>query len=288
MLHDKEWKNDFQNMLLRASGYSGNKEPGKKRISASSLTSNMLELYLDYKHGKSNDVQFEASNLGSIYQLGVDLACDENSKQALEDGLEPQYISGQRFEFELPNGWILTGEADQIDMINKVIIDNKVSTTSSLKKIKEEGKAHQYAIQLGVYKLLAHKFYGDHFDGALAFVDKNSSYFKPQTGPIMNYIDIETYDYETIIKMAVDKSNELQKYIDLGLEPPICENRFPYKSKGVTTPMKCHYYCNYSQHCKHFNSNSKTKANLMNLEVTDRSSSKPYSAADIDTSKINF
>jgi hypothetical protein len=257
----KQWEKDYTKMLLDATGYSGNKEPGKKKISSSSLTSNTLELYLDYKFGKKEDEKFEASNMGSMFQLGIDKAC-EGSKQ---------YISAERIDYELSNGWTLSGEIDQRDIINKVIIDNKLSTATALKKVKSENLRHNYAVQLGAYKFLIWKKYNDdEYIGALAFNDKTASYFKPTSGPTLNLLEVPTYDFETIEAMAVERTNELQWYIDNKEEPPVCEDRFPYKSKGGTINMKCRYYCNFNEHCKHYNEYSNDRKSLLALEPTEQ------------------
>lgn len=264
-----QWKLDYEAMLLRASGYSGNKAPGSKTISASSLTNDMLQLYLDFKFGKQSDTKFEASNLGSMYQLGIDFACQNN----------PQYISANRLTYELSNGWTLTGEIDQIDMKNKVIIDNKLSTQTALKKVMTEGQSHNYAIQLGAYKFLAHKQYNDHFTGALAFVDKSASYFKPTTGDTMNYLNVDTCSYEEIESLAISKTDELQQYLDNDIVPEKCSDLFPFKSKGYTRPMRCIYYCSYNQVCPYASEYKRERSILNDLEPIDTKIN-PYSAAD--------
>lgn len=256
------WKNDYTDMLLEASGYSGNKKAGEKIISASSLGNDDLQLFLDYKHGKKEDTKFEASNLGSIYQLGVDLACQGNE----------QYRSSTRYTHVLPNGWTVSGETDQEDLINKVIIDNKTSTGTALKKVKSEGKDHQYALQLAVYKYLIWKNTGEDFSGALAFVDKGASYFKPTSGDTMNLVEVETYNYEEVEEMLIQKTNKLQEFIDLDVEPDMCANRFPYTSRGVTKPMRCLYYCSFNDKCRHFRQDTQDKDIIGRLSAPKKES----------------
>ena len=260
-----KWIVDYEKLLLAATGYSGNKKKEQKLISASSLGNDMLQLYLDYRHGKTEDKKFEASNVGSMFQLGVDKACGD----AMEGFENPQYISAKRFTHTLPNGWVVSGEIDQLDTVNKVIIDNKVSTATAKKKVLTEGLGHQYALQLGVYKYLVHKNLGEDYSGALAFVDKSASYFKPTSGDTMNYMNVKTYDYEEIEELLIKKSNELQEYIDLDEEPGVCENRFPFKSKSITKMMRCIHYCSFNQVCEHYNPNTAAKSFAENLNLTD-------------------
>ncbi len=254
----EQWKQDFQKRLLDSTGYSGNKKANQKIISASGLGSDLLQLYLDYQHGKSEDTKFEASNLGSMYQLGVDKACEGSE----------QFQSALRLKHVLPNGWTCSGEMDQLDLINKVIIDNKVSTTTSKKKVKEGGKDHQYALQLGVYKYLLYKNgYGD-YAGALAFIDKGASYFKPNSGDTLELFEVETYDYDEIEALLVDKSDKLQEFIDINEEPPICADRFPFKSKGTTTPMRCNFYCDFNKYCSHYSQERSDRSSILRLGVS--------------------
>ncbi len=254
---EKQSKLHFQKLLLKATGYSGNKKANQKIISASGLGSDLLQLYLDYKNGKSEDTKFEASNLGSMYQLGVDKACEGSS----------QFQSALRLNHVLPNGWTASGEMDQLDNENKIIIDNKVSTTTSKKKVKEGGKDHQYALQLGVYKYLLYKNgYGD-YAGALAFIDKGASYYKPNSGDTLELFEVETYSYEEIEAMLVEKSNKLQEFIDIDEEPPVCADRFPYKSKGVTISMRCRHYCDFNKYCSHYNADRSDRGSILQLSV---------------------
>ena len=235
---------DYEKMLLDATVYSGNKEPGHKRFSASMLGSDLLQNFYNYKHGSSDSIQFEANTFGSIYQLGVDLACKDNI----------QYLSAKRLSHTLDNGWEISGEMDQIDVINKVIFDNKVTTLTTIKSIRKEGKNHGYALQLGVYKWLLSKLERGPYTTVLPVVDKGFSYFNEKSPNQLEFVDVETYDPNEIELMLYEKTNELQTFIDLDEEPAECSNLFWFARKGQRKKkMRCIHYCDYSAKCKYYN-----------------------------------
>ena len=67
-----KWDEFLEQKLITATGYSGNKKSGVKSISGSMVNSDLLPLYLDFKHGKQEDTEFQASNLGSVFHLGAE------------------------------------------------------------------------------------------------------------------------------------------------------------------------------------------------------------------------
>ena len=219
-------------------------------------------------HGVKNQIQFEANTVGSVYQLGVD--------KIFEDLKDPNFKSAFRYKFKLPNGWTISGEMDQVDFENRIIYDNKVTNTTSIDKIRSEKRNHSYALQLGVYRLLMKKYgesigedYSD-FTGVLATVDKKYSYFGKAKYNQLTFIEPEMYDTDEIELMLIEKTDQLQDYIDHGVEPGKCANVFPYKPRGASyaKPMRCLHYCDVAAHCSYFTkkTNPNTKINsLMEL-----------------------
>ena len=245
---------EYEQMLLHAAKYTGNQEKEKKIFSASMLGNDPLQNFLKFKHGGRDSIQFEANTFGSIYQLGVDSAAEmwNNFKN------ETQYENAKRIKVEIENGWIVSGEIDQLDHKNKIIFDNKVTTATTIAKIKKEGPSHQYALQLGVYKYLLEKEAEKtgsekiEYSTVLPVVDKGFSYFKQNKNSQLTFVEVSTYSTDEIEKMILEKTNELDMYIDLGTEPGRCTNLFPYKGK----PMRCIHYCDFAKHCKHFSHTS--------------------------------
>jgi hypothetical protein len=256
---------EYEEMLLKASEYSGNREPGKKIFSASMLGGEHLQNYLKYKYGSEKSKQFEANTFGSIYQLGVDAAVDKITKHKVK------YTSAKRIKIELPNGWIVSGEMDQIDWENKVIFDNKVTTDTTITKIKSEGVNHSYALQMGVYKWLLHKEAllnneeAIEFASVLPVVDKKFSYFKDNKYNQLTFIEVDTYSIEDIEKLLIKKTDELDKYIELDQAPEKCKQLFPYKPRksNIVRPMRCIYYCDVAKHCPYYKTENPQTINTL-------------------------
>ena len=64
----------------------------------------------------------------------------------------------------------------------------------------------------------------------------------------MSHIEFEEY--------AVQKTDELQEYIDKGVAPPECKNVGWMVYEGDKFKLICTYYCDYSESCPYFNSHS--------------------------------
>ena len=258
---------DYEKMLLEATEYTGNKDPGKKVFSASMLGEDMLVIYLKYFHGSKKQTVFGMNTLGSMYQLGVDVAADTwNEKHNVE-----QYKSATRFSYTLSNGWEISGETDQIDEINKVIFDNKVSQTKAISNVISEGKDNSYALQQGVYKFLIYK--KQIADGVknpiiypavLPMVDKKFSHYNVTNKfTTLTFQELETYTPDEIEEMLLEQTNELQRHIDHGITPDKCSNTWPFSRKGQPfREMRCMFYCDQADHCEYVSEFAKMK-NLM-------------------------
>lgn len=258
---------EYENMLLDSTKYTGNLEPEKKIFSASMLGDDILQNFYKFKYGGKNSIQFEANTFGSIYQLGVDSAVDRYSTK----NNNSKYISALRLQFNLPDTeWIISGEMDQIDTENRVIFDNKVTTTTTISKIKSEGKNHQYALQMAVYKWLLYQHNKNHgieapqeYEAVLAVVDKKFSYFTTKKMNQLTFMRVNTYSIEETEQLLQERIKNLNEFIDLNQEPGQCQNLFWYQTKGqAKKPMRCIHYCDYATKCKYFN-DEKHKLNML-------------------------
>ena len=252
---------DYIDVVIKGTQYSGNTEPGKCQLSASQVGSDILPLWLEFKYGKQqNQNKIEANTLGSILHRGLEKLFKEHSI-LLEYPDSEQYrieepIQKEFTHKDLKHRWTITGTLDLIDLKNKVIIDHKLSTGTTLKSIYKEGKDHHYAMQLGIYKwLLGDKDY----KCALAFFNKSQSYFKVKKEDLFTMVELEVPGFEEIEKLLLNKLKELEVYInedalELGSTPPKCKNTFPYKMQGKVYNMKCLHYCDFKDKCTYFSS----------------------------------
>ena len=265
MSNTKQAIQDYEQMLVNASAYRGNKKKDLKIFSASMLGNDPLQNFLKLKHGSKDSIQFEANTLGSIYQLGVDAAATQWNDEHREN-IPNRYINSLRLSYLLPNGWTISGELDQLDTLLKVIFDNKVSTATTVTKVPKEGKNHGYALQQAVYKFLLHKYEIEkgiepaEYSAVLPIVDKGFSYFKTNKTNQLNFVELELYSITEIEQMLIKATNELQQYIDLDQEPDKCAELWWFGRKGETKKaMKCIHYCDQNGNCKHFNNDNAAK-----------------------------
>ena len=131
---------DLIKILQEYKWYDGESKP--KHLSASQISKEPLELWLDQKGYDKNPEKLSDATLGSIVHLG------------LEKILESQDLDGidieKRLELSLNNGWTISGKPDLVDHKNKVIYDYKTGKNYTKKMLDKDGKNHGYAIQMAV------------------------------------------------------------------------------------------------------------------------------------------
>jgi hypothetical protein len=261
-------------MLLNATQYSGKHKKEEKVFSASMLGDEPLKNYLRYKHGTQQKQQLDATTLGSLYQLGIDTAVEKwNARMQYEhkDKDLKQYEYALRMTYILPNGWTVSGEIDQYDTINNVIFDNKLSNETTFKAIEKEGKRHHYALQLAVYKwlLIKNNITEEEPVCSIALGNKSYSHYKTNKCETIEIFEVPTLSIQDTELLLIEKTNELQTYIDMDTcpEKPVVNKLMPYKKKGSprATLMKCEYYCDYKDLCPHYQPNNDTKSFINNF-----------------------
>ncbi len=141
---------------------------------------------------------------------------------------------------------------DQVDHEDKIIYDNKVLTEGGISKLKQYDINDNYNLQLGVYKYLLYKKIGEIYDTVLVCVNKSYSYFRKNKKKPIEFIAVSTHDPDEMEKLLLEKTNELDDYIENGIEPAQCQNLFWYRDNGVNKPMKCIYYCDYNHVCPYY------------------------------------
>jgi hypothetical protein len=266
MNNTKEACRDYELMLLNAARYSGNKKKEQKIFSASMVGNDLLQNYYKYMYGSSDQQKFGANTFGSIYQLGVDKAIEDSEL------FSERYTSAFRHQVTLSNGWIISGEMDQIDNKLKVIFDNKVTTGSKIKTLKKEGKHSQYALQMATYQYLLYDYQKnilnieepDVYSAVLAIIDKKHTLFtKKVEFEQLTFMEMDTFEIDEMKTILLDKTNELQQYIDLGQEPAQCDNLFFFGQTGSRKPYRCLHFCDFSSNCKYFDKSGKMKMNTL-------------------------
>ena len=245
-----KWEADLMKKFLDGTKYSGTRQPKERVISASSLGKEPYYLMLEYLHGKSDEQkEYGANTTGSIYQLGID---------SILKG-DPRYWIAHRMKYELENGWIVSGEIDIFDVEEKVIVDAKLLSGGSYESTIKDDINSDYNLQQASYKMLfekVEKIYD--VKTALHAVNKAGSAAKKN---ILKNFEIQTYDSDTIIQMLLEKTNEVQYYIDKGTMPLEVCDIFKYgKTNGIAN--RCRLYCDYRDKCPNYNQHSHHTTNL--------------------------
>ena len=265
------WASDFEQLLLNATEYSGTAKPGDKVLSASSIGKELYYNILQVKHGKlANQKHYGANTTGSIYQLGLDALIAQY-------GEPDRYTTAERYKLDLGNGWVVSGEYDIIDHKYKVIIDGKVLSDLSYKKVIINDINHDYNIQVATYNMLEFHKTGNIYSGALHIVNKGGS---PSKDNVMKNMELFMHDVDTIKQMFIDRSEKIQIHLDNNTMPTdqdeMC-NIFAYgKSNGSAS--RCLSYCDYNKVCPRYNSNTPyfASSQVRNLEIETPKTEEEY------------
>ena len=246
---------DFEELLLKATQYSGSRKSGEKVISASSINREPYFLLIQHLFDKQEQSSYGANTTGSLYQLGLDsaLAAHGNGR----------WRTAQRLQYELPNGWTISGEYDIFDTETNTIIDGKVISDYSYKSVMKNDIDSDYNIQVATYSALEHINKLDDelairplpAKGALHIVNKGGSAAKNN---VSTWLDLFMHDADTIVQMFTDKTNQLQQLLDAynadgSLPEEVCDTTKYGMDKGV--PKRCTLYCDYKDVCPHYNKN---------------------------------
>ncbi len=208
------------------------------------LGNDMLQNFLKLKHGSQDSKAFGANTFGSVYHIGAEEIF--KNQPGCETELSLKTI--------LDNGWTISGSLDLVLHDYQIILDHKTTTSSSIAKVKSEGRTHSYALQLGVYKYLLKKEKDLDYSGALGFVDKTFSHFKTNKFNQLELMKVPTYSHDEIEEKLYTATNTLDEYLNLDEYPPQCKNLFWYKPQGARVKMKlrCIHYCDNNMHCPYY------------------------------------
>jgi len=237
-----------------------NKKPGKA-ISASQLGSNLLEIYYSLTVDDDESLfEIGQADIGTLAHKGLEYGAHELLKKEPELLLAPEI----ELEYDLVNGWRITGTCDLIEPVvgeNAIIHDYKFTKVYKGKKLKEEiakGKLDDgYIIQINAYRFMYEKSTRKQADMVLDMFYKDANKIKGE--PTYEAIKIPKIPDDEILSKAYGITNELDIYLETGKIPPKCEDVWTRKLRnGTVVDSKCEYYCNYKKICKHYNNRGKT------------------------------
>ena len=244
--------------IVNKTQYNGNSEANVKAISASSMGTDLLQIYFRYKYGVINKTDFGQDTLGTLVHIGI----QELFKNDEQIKIEP------KFEHKFANEWSLTGSIDLLNLKDSEIIDIKVTKQYTVKKVIEDSN-HQYIWQLSTYKFLAEKIYGNNFSTKLLLVLKDGGYNfrKSAIEPSLELLDIEPKSAVQVEDKFYEITKQIEEYEKLGELPPICSDLWWRKTKNGSIPVRCEQYCSYKDVCPYYKQIKGNPLNAKNLNI---------------------
>ena len=240
----KELQEKIIKGLLSATKYIPSEH--KMRLSASEVSSDMLELYLKRKHNISES-KISQATIGSLLHVGCEMAFAEEDYVSVEETFS-KLITGT-------NSYA-TATVDYIDTKNKVVIDWKTTKEYTAKMVKAAIKkgdlfGNGYILQMNHQNYIinepGYKYYLGMF-----YKDAKVDYKTGIESDSFELIEIPMIDPDKYHKYIIDKANLLELMIKDNIMPIKCSDLWPRKIGGVTINAKCKYYCSVSSVCPHY------------------------------------
>lgn len=228
--------------ILEKTQYQGNTEAGVKAISASDFGNDILQIWLRYKYGVPEKTEIGQDTIGTLFHFGVE--------QILKDEAETEVS----MELEMQNSWKLTGTADIILENAIYMCDIKLTKSYTIERVEKE-QEHQYVWQLNVYRYLYEKLHGKEMQMYLIAFLKDGGYDfrKMENKPSLRVVQIPYISDIKIEEKFKEITEDIEKYEELGVEPPQCKDLWFRKVRGKSVPVRCMQYCAYKDKCKYFN-----------------------------------
>jgi hypothetical protein len=230
---------------------------GDKTISASQFGSEILQIYYSIV-AKDNEVLFEIgqNDIGTLVHKGLDCGIKELDDENLQSEVE--------LEYELTNGWKITGTCDLIEETDHgaIIHDYKVTKKYTAKKLREaiakHDYTHQYILQLNAYRFMYEKKAKTTSTAmVLDMFIKDADKLKSE--PTYEEIEIPRIEDDVVLTKAYEITTTVESYINAGVVPDKCSDVWTRKLRnGTVVDMKCFAYCDYKNICKYYNNRGKT------------------------------
>ena len=215
--------------------YTGDRSIHNK-VSVTEISgSDVLQMYLARRFPDAKEPDKVGQNtLGSIFDGGMRDLVAANGK-----GEDVDIENGVRFQIELPNGFILSGEPDVIDNGNKWIVDTKLSKMYAVKMMGKEGAKHQYAQQVNYYRLDKR----NHFKMFILWGLKDQSDVKKDhPTEAMVLVEVPKINDTWLIQNAVEKTEELKLMLETDNVKAKCDDTW-------ANDMRCKSYCDKKSVC---------------------------------------
>lgn len=285
---------DLKKMVLDGIKYEKDyvKEDGNYVISASMIGREPIQNYLTIVHGTIDDEEIGDTTLGSVFHKGMETIALEYM-QTIDDHNpdEPVIQPEEGFSYQLENGWWVEGTADLVntsDALAFQIRDYKLTKKYAHTMFKKEKHSHNYTKQLQTLEALFRKelekqgmeptsveLICDFF-----LKDAKAAEYQPshepevvpnklgqayvprlldEEGNVVSEEQIAMSAEDVVFEEIIEKTNELQRYLESGEIPPACEDKWIRNVKGKILPTKCVLYCSHGKAglCPHYDAKSR-------------------------------
>jgi hypothetical protein len=254
--------------ILKVLAYD--REPMQPRLSASMINDNLYHKLMTIGYG-SIEGNVSQATIGSIFHKGIEVVLKDAD---ITNELELEPIQFGR--------WTITGTADLVDTINKVIYDVKLVKYSkyaggkSFKGLKDkDAEDEDYFIQLNIYRYLLEQMFNVPFDMKLLLFFKDGGWDYRQKQPIPSFAEMEVpkipdFKISNLINNTIE---ELEEYIEFNEDGSIeeikldevgemhkkeCREKYGFitTKSGDKKPGRCSLYCDFKNVCKAYNSHN--------------------------------
>jgi len=234
---------EFEESILNITQYSGSKEAGIKRISASYINSDPLVVYYRYKYGIIDSNRIGANTLGSLLHLGLENLEIENVE--LEKSIE----------MEIENDWIISATIDYINFENKTIRDFKVTKRYTYEKFNQDSD-YAWQLRMANYILMKNKIIDAPYKMYVSmFLKDPEENYKNKELSTLVYREVDPVPDKEIEAKIKALANEVDSYIN-GSKKEQCKDLWWRNKKvnGTNTkiPMRCEKYCDYKNNCEFY------------------------------------
>lgn len=248
-------------LMLKATEYS-NRSDNPYTFTASMIGNEVLQNYLTVVNGTFPTKKIDDTTTGSIFHKGMEQIIKEDAR--IPEGFSAVHAESN-LQVQL-GAWTISGTADlkmtTSDLSFVKIDDFKLTKMYAIGKIREDLHNHNYTKQLNVLRWLDVKYY-KYFETPEyeLVIDAFAKDPKAINGEeVYNPIQAPILPLDVVEAELLQKTNELQQYIESGDIPPQCTDLWPRRMRnGTTLNTKCALYCSHgkSGKCPYFNPNTR-------------------------------
>ncbi|MCF6330994.1 MAG: hypothetical protein L3I99_05545 [Sulfurimonas sp.] len=169
--------------------------------------------------------------------------------------------------YKLSNGWDIVARKYYHDKKNNILAIPVVASTNRILEIIKDEKNNYLSLELSILRLVYTSLHrGSEPRLAIIAIDRIFTDYKHMPTSAFNFIEPSSLlNNNDIVEMLVERTNQLESYLNTTSEPAKCVGIKYHRQKGKSINMTCTYYCNVSDGCKHKNNFVSSRIKLNKL-----------------------